>query len=356
MSYTASHSLRSFRARGKGLFVAVCSALLTTACAGSNGIGEQTLALLSSDAKPEQPQAAPTGGPELMKATEYWRKEYMKNPKKKDPALNYARNLKAMGQKKQALKVLQMASSFHAQDSAIASEYGRLALDLGQVSVAKRLLSVADDPTKPDWRVVSARGTVLAKEGQYGAAQKFYQRALQMSPGQPSVMNNLALAHMMNGDSKSAETMLRQAVSKGGPYAAKARQNLALALGVQGKYNESTSIGSSVLPRAHASSNSEYLKKLVRLAPADRPSAMPANAVQPARAYAKGPMTPDQIIAQAKAASGQLTPTHVAKPQAAKVSQTYNRGKANAKAAVVRTVAKRTGPQGSSMQFKPSSF
>ena len=351
MSYTASHSLRSFRARAKVLSIAVVAALMTTACAGSNGIGEQSLALLSSDSKPEAPQAVPTGGPELMKATEYWRKEYMKNPKKKDPALNYARNLKALGQKQQALKILQLTSSFHAQDSAVASEYGRLALDLDQVSVAKRLLSVADDPTKPDWRVVSARGTVLAKEGQYGAAQQFYQRALQMSPGQPSVMNNLALAQMMNGDSKSAESMLRQAIGKGGPHAAKARQNLALALGVQGKYDESTTIGSSVLPRAHASSNSEYLKKLVRLAPVDSPAAVPAQAAKSARAFARGPLTPDQIVAQAKAASGQVTPTPVAK-----ASQKFNRGRAKTKAAVVRTVAKASKPQATAMQFKPSSF
>ncbi len=356
MSYNASHSPRIFRARAKGLFTAICAALMTTACAGSNGIGEQSLAMLSSDTKPPAQQATPTGGPELMKATEYWRKEYMKNPKKKDPALNYARNLKALGQKQQALKVLQLASSFHATDTAVASEYGRLALDLDQVSVAKRLLSVADDPTKPDWRVISARGTVLAKEGQYGAAQQLYQRALQISPGQSSVMNNLALAKMMNGDSKSAEAMLRQAISKGGPYASKARQNLALALGVQGKYNESTSVGSSVLPKAHASSNSEYLKRLVKLAPADIPAAIPAPVAPPARSYAKGPLTPDQIIAQAKAASGQVTPTPTAKPQVAKVSQKLNRGKAKAKSAVVRTVAKASEAQASAMQFKPSSF
>lgn len=353
MSQYASLSPFSFWPKAKGLIAALCAGLMTTACAGSSGIGEQSLALLSpkSDAAAEKPM----GAAELMKATDYWRKEYIKTPKKKDVALNYARNLKALGQKQQALGVLQQASNFHPTNAEVASEYGRLALDLDQVSVAKRLLTVADDPTKPDWRVISARGTVMAKEGQYDAAQKMFQRALALSPGQPSVMNNLALAHMMNGDTKSAETILRQAISKGGPHAKKAQQNLALALGVQGRYNEATSVGASVIPKAHASANTDYLKKMVKLAPVDAPAATPAIAAPPARAYAKGPLTPEQIIAQAKAASGMTSAEPAIKPSVAKVSTTKKQAK-KAKAAVVRTVANASDAPSNALPFKPSSF
>lgn len=354
MSYHASPSPCLFWAKAKGLIAALCASLMTTACAGSGGLGEQSLALFSP--KSSAPAEKPMGAGELMKATEYWRKEYTKTPKKKEIALNYARNLKALGQKRQALGVLQQASSFHATDSEVASEYGRLALDLNQVSVAKRLLTVADDPTKPDWRVISARGTVMAKEGQYGAALKMYQRALALSPGQPSVMNNLALAHMMNGDSRSAETILRQAISKGGPHAKKAQQNLALALGVQGRYHEATSVGASVIPKAQASANTDYLKKMVKLAPADVPAATPAVSAPPARSYAKGPLTADQIIAQAKAASGIVSTTPAVKPHLEKVKK-VSASKANkTKAAVVRTVAKATDAGKNTLPFKPSSF
>ena len=60
--------------------------------------------------------------------------------------------------------MLQQASLISGSDKRIASEYGRLALEMDQVSVAKKLLEVADDPGNPDWRVVLARGTVLAKK------------------------------------------------------------------------------------------------------------------------------------------------------------------------------------------------
>lgn len=360
MSYFAAQSLHTIAVRAKSLGVALSAAVLTTACAGSGGLGEQNLALLSSDDKAAAKDARPTGAHELMKATDYWRKEFTKKPKDKKVALSYARNLKAMGQKKQALGVLQHAANFHSRDREIASEYGRLAVDLDQISVAKRLLSVADDPTKPDWRVISARGTVLAKEGQYGAALGLYQRALELSPGEPSVMNNLALAHMMNGDSKSAESLLRQAVSKGGPHTRKTKQNLALALGVQGKYNESTSIAASALPKAHASANANYLKKLVKLAPADVPVARPAVTTAPKRskpklpAKPKAPLTPEQIIARATAATLSKDYSGAAGKPSAKAVKKVAAKKTKAK--VVRTVAKASDAKAAKLPFKPSSF
>ena len=94
----------------------------------------------------------------MQKATIYWGQQFAKNPADLKAALSYARDLKAMGQKKQALAVLQQASVFHGDDKELAGEYGRVALELDQVGAANQLLTVADDPTKPDWRIISARG------------------------------------------------------------------------------------------------------------------------------------------------------------------------------------------------------
>ena len=52
---------------------------------------------------------------DLQKATEYWGKEFAKNPRDAKTAVNFARNLKALGEKQQALAVLQQASMFHGQ-------------------------------------------------------------------------------------------------------------------------------------------------------------------------------------------------------------------------------------------------
>lgn len=214
----------------------------------------------TADAKSASPQT------ELQKATIYWGQEYAKKPTELQPALNYAMDLKALGEKDKALIVLQQTALIHGSDPKLASEYGRLALEMDQIGVANQMLTIADDPTKPDWRVVSARGTVMAKQGKYTDAIPFYERALTLSPNNPSIMNNLAMAYAMTGDAKKAEDILRQAMAA--PTATpKVRENLALVLGLQGRYDESKAIASGVLNSDTAAANADYLRQMVKLEP-----------------------------------------------------------------------------------------
>ncbi len=207
---------------------------------------------------------------ELQRATAYWGKEYANNPQDLNAALSYVRNLKAMNQKRQALAVLQNASRFHGRNRELASEYGRLALDLGQITVAEKVLTMAEDPANPDWRIISARGTILAKRGEYSEAIPFYERALAIAPGRPSLLNNLAMAYIMKGDPQKAESLLRQASATNGSTG-RVRQNLALALGLQGKYSESTQVASQDTSPAAASHNTSAIRKLVNLPPKHTP-------------------------------------------------------------------------------------
>jgi Flp pilus assembly protein TadD len=228
-------------------------------CAGA-GLGD-----MAASQAPEPPKGAATAS-DLEKATEYWGKKYAENSRDGAAALNYAKNLKAMGRKKEALGVLQTVHPLNTQDREHLSEYGRLALELDQVSTAKQLLERADDPAKPDWRVLSARGTVLAKEGQYKDAIGFYQRALAIAPSQPSVLNNLAMAYAMEGEAAKAEGILRQAADV--PESdTRVRQNLALVLGLQGKYGEAKTVAGREMSQENVQANIDYLKQVVRAEP-----------------------------------------------------------------------------------------
>ncbi len=243
--------------------VAVCLAL--AAC------GQSTSGLLDLAANdpPDQAKADQKGGNDgkasandLAKATEYWGKEFAKNPSDAERAVNYARNLKAMGAKQQALAVLQHAAILGAGSRAFFSEYGRLALEFDQVSLAQRLLEQADDPTNPDWRVISARGTALAKQGSYREAIPLYERALALAPEQPSVLNNLALAYAMEGSAEKAEPLLKRASAKG-ERDPRVSQNLALVLGLQGKYDEAKLVAARHLPADNAAANVDYIRSIV---------------------------------------------------------------------------------------------
>jgi len=88
----------------------------------------------------------------------------------------------------------------------------------------------------------------------------------------------------MMGNPKKAEQILRQAAAS--PTAApKVRENLALVLGLQGRYDESKSVASSVTDSDTATSNTNYLKQLVKLEPKsempDASSFMAQTSVEP---------------------------------------------------------------------------
>jgi Flp pilus assembly protein TadD len=248
---------------------------LSLSAAGCSSLGDDLSGLLTSGVAPQSSSSALAEAKppqdELQKATEYWADQFQKKPQDLDAALSYAKNLKALGQKGQAMGVLQQVSLYHATDRRLASEYGRLALEMDQVKVADKLLALADDATAPDWRVVSARGTVLAKQGKYAEAIPVFERALKLAEGQPSVLNNLALAHALNGDAAKAEDILRR-VNESGGASARTRQNLALVLGLQGKYDEATRIASTDLPPNAAAANTALVRQIVKLEPKATPN------------------------------------------------------------------------------------
>jgi Flp pilus assembly protein TadD len=262
---TIGAARKSPRARSL-LFIAGIG-LLAGGCSSQLGSAQ---ALLTAAQAPNFAEATnppvQDGRSDLQKATEYWGKAYSKDPRDAKTAINYAKNLKALGEKQQALVVLQQTSVYHGTNRSLNAEYGRLALEFDQISLAQKLLEQADDPANPDWRVISARGTVLAKQGIYKDAITHYQRALTLSPNEASILNNLALAHAMLGEADKAEPLLKRAAAAGGKDA-RVSQNLALVLGLQGKYDEAKVAGARDLSADKAAENVDYVRSIVNLEP-----------------------------------------------------------------------------------------
>lgn len=243
------------------LAVLTC-AIALAGCAGGPG-SPLTLADLqpaAATSSPEQPKS------ELQKAAQYWGDQYQKNPTDAQAAINYARNLKALGAKEQALGVLQASHQSNPTNKTLNSELGRLALEQDQVSAAQKLLEQADDPVNSDWKTVSARGTVLAKQGKYREAISYFERARQMAPEQGTILNNLALAHAMDGRADKAESMLRDALAKA-PGDDRISHNLSLVLSLQGKHDASKTVMANAAAQDEVSDDAAFLKKMVKAEP-----------------------------------------------------------------------------------------
>lgn len=242
------YSLAGSAMRRATTVVSISATLLLGACAQNSGLD---LGLSDDRQKTVDIATASAGNAsraDLEKATAYWGEQHAKNPRDTKAAVAYARNLKAMGRKANALAALQATYMLASDDKDLLSEYGRLALDLGQVSTAEKLLIQAEDPAKPDWRIISARGTILAKQNRFKEAVSFYERALELSPGHPSLLNNLAMAYAMDGQAKRGEDLLREAMQAGGAQDPRLQKNLELVVGLQGKSTQREATAAVIEP------------------------------------------------------------------------------------------------------------
>jgi len=180
-----------------------------------------------------------------------------------EAALAYARALREAGSASKALAVLDKTSALKPADKRLLLERGLLALELGEPAKAEALLRKAYDKKAPDWRQHSGLGTALAARGKQQEAQVQFAKALALAPDHPSILNNLALSYALDGKVGQAEQLLRKAhLAKGADGARKVQQNLALVLGLRGKYQAARVAAADALPPAKAQGNLAYLKEL----------------------------------------------------------------------------------------------
>jgi Flp pilus assembly protein TadD len=199
---------------------------------------------------------------EWRRESDSWGARYRDNPGDAQAAMAYAQALRALGQRTQASSVLEQASIRDPNNKALLGAYGRALADVGQLTQALDVLGRAHSPDQPDWRILSAQGAVLDQMGRHGDAQGYYSSALKIVPSEPSVLSNLGLSFALAKDLPKAETTLRQAIGR--PNAdARVRQNLALVVGLQGRFAEAETIARSELPPDEAAANVAYLKQML---------------------------------------------------------------------------------------------
>lgn len=187
--------------------------------------------------------------------------------------LKKAHQLRLSGKKTAALKTLDDANNSETS-APLVKQRGMLALELGQLAKAEKLLTRARDEHDADWRVHSALGATLSARGNQQAAQIEFSKALALAPDHPSVLNNLALSYALDGNHDQAETLLRRAASSE-KSKLKTKQNLALILGLNGNVNEATKVSRLVLPAAKADANAAYFASR-KMKPAKVSKAEPA--------------------------------------------------------------------------------
>lgn len=240
-----------------GLLTAICFvAIGAGGCQSRGGLGDITGSIGRSAATHPQSPA------EWSAESERWGKRYDANPRERDAAFFYARALRALDQNAQALAILQKAVLVHSNDLELLGAYGRSLAENGRLKEAEDVLSRAHSPERPDWRVLSAQGTVADQLGDNARAQQLYHAALKLAPGEPTVMSNLGLSLALSKQLPEAERVLKEAAASGRGDA-RIRQNLVLVLGLQGRFAEAETLARQDQGPAEAAATVAYLKRSV---------------------------------------------------------------------------------------------
>jgi Flp pilus assembly protein TadD len=187
---------------------------------------------------------------------------YARNPKDSAVAMRYASLLQAEGRSDQSLAVMRKLAIDYPRDRKVLAAYGKSLAAAEQFEPALDAIRRAQTPEYPDWKLYSAEAAILDQVGKSEEARAIYRKALDIQPDEPSVLSNLGMSYVLSGDLKTAETYLRTAIGR--PHAdSRVRQNLALVVGLQGRFEEAEQIATHELSPDQAQANVAYLRTMM---------------------------------------------------------------------------------------------
>jgi Flp pilus assembly protein TadD len=232
--------------------------------AGASLLVLVSLPLAGCQTMSSEPLLTGSTGTVSLKQTADAAKRWEADPANAKLALHYINLLKTMGQTDKALSVLAEVSKRNPQNHGLMTIYGKELAAAGRGDEAIGVLRQVAESGKADWKVHSALGMAYDQQGQFADARAAYQAGLAAKPGDVSVMNNLGMSYALEGNLPEAEKTFRQAVAQTrGADAARLRQNLALVVGLQGRFDEAKQIASKDLPANEVEANMAYLKTML---------------------------------------------------------------------------------------------
>lgn len=252
-------SLRPSSLRRLGALGVLAAAMAASGLSGCQTFGDTTgsIASVSKTALP-----APNDAAGWRAESDRWAKVYDSNPGEKVASINYARALRACGRFSEAVSVMRIAAVKAPKDYEVLGAYGKALADDGDLSQARDILAKSYPQERPDWTILSVQGSVEDKIGNPQQAQIFYEDALKIAPGEPSVLTNLGLSFALNKQLPDAEQALRKAAAS--PRAdSRTRQDFALVLALEGKYSEAETISRQDMTAEEAKANVKAIQQMI---------------------------------------------------------------------------------------------
>ena len=256
------------------LHLATVAALMLTA---APAVAQQTAAPKQAPA-PATPRI-PAGAQERtaydrmdpLSRSVFWAAQQEINPADAEAGVKLSRALREIGNNDQAVQAAGQVLLLQPDNVEALLEVGRAHIARGQAFYGIASLEKARGLAPNDWRPLSLLGVAYQQVRRTDDARTAWNEGLRLSPDNPDLRANAAVALAGSGDAASAETLLRRAAAR--PDATlKTRLNLAMVLGLQGKMAEAEQILRRDLPPEAADRNLEWLRQRGQAAAAAAPA------------------------------------------------------------------------------------
>lgn len=193
----------------------------------------------------------------------FWANEQQADPMDPVAGVKLAQALRELGRFDAAAEAAQNTLLVQPENTEAMLELGRAHWARGQAFYGIAALEKARDLTPGDWRPWSLLGAAYEQVRRHDDATAAWRQALAISPDNPAVLTNMAMAQMAANDLPGAETLLRRATAQSGATI-QMRLNLALVLGLQGKTGEAEALLRRDLPPEQADRNLQWLRDRTR--------------------------------------------------------------------------------------------
>lgn len=194
-------------------------------------------------------------------ASTYYRNVYLRESGNARAAVGLMQSLRELGDLDQARQVADGVLLAKPNDATVVAEVGKVRLASGQLPNAVALLQRAIELDQSDWKSRSALGVAYDRLGDSAKAEESYRAALEISPNNPVVLNNLALSRVLANDLAGARELLQRAVASSRSDV-RVRQNLALLYALSGNMAQAEALTLQDLPPELARATLAYYREL----------------------------------------------------------------------------------------------
>lgn len=177
-----------------------------------------------------------------------------------DVLANFIRTMRYSDRAPEIVRYVETKTQHLMDDVNVKFEYGKALLAAGKKSKALRVLQEVSLRRVANWKVDSAIGIAYDALGQFPNAILSYRKALEISPNNVVVMNNMAMSQAMAGALNEAIATLEEAanINRSNVHV---RQNLALLYAVKGDINKARALASMDLSKIDTENNLSFYRR-----------------------------------------------------------------------------------------------